>query len=284
MKKTLLNIAFALIVISLSSFTSFAQSGKSSGVNSQSLCTADFAYSVDNYGMVTFRPVSTDPNLYYNWEFGDGGTSGSMVPQHLFLNGSYKACLNVFDGNQCNAYLCQTVNVNTNSNPCTPIFIALQSLSQINSFSFALYNNCATSAVSYAWSFGDGTSAAGVNPIHTYTATGIYNVCASAYDSLGNVITWCDNVVVPVVLGVNENIVAKISVYPNPAKDNITINNLIGNENIQLSTVDGRVVNQIVNSDSQNLTMEVNELPNGVYIMMVNGNKVCTQEKVIINK
>ena len=284
MRKILLNIALAVTTISLSSLSSFAQSGNSSGVNSQALCTADFAHSVDNFGMVIFRPVSSDPNLYYNWEFGDGGTSGSMVPQHLYQNGSYKVCLNVFDGNQCNDYICKTVNVSTLSNPCTPIFTAIQSLSQSNTYTFALYNNCATSAWSYSWSFGDGTSLAGVSPTHTFSAPGTYTVCASTYDSLGNAFTWCDNVVVPVILGVNENDNSKLSVYPNPAKDNITIDKLIGNETVQLSTVEGRVLNEIVNSDTQKVTMDVNELPNGVYIMTVIGSKGRTQEKVIISK
>ncbi|MFM2155404.1 MAG: hypothetical protein RL516_153 [Bacteroidota bacterium] len=284
MRKILLNIALAVTTISLSSLTSFAQSGNSSSVNSQSLCTADFAYAIDSYGMVSFRPISSDPDLYYNWEFGDGGTSGSMVPQHLYQNGSYKVCLNVFDGNQCNDYICKTVNVNTLSNPCTPVFTAIQSLSQSNTYTFALYNSCATSAWSYAWSFGDGTASAGVNPTHTFTASGTYTVCASTFDSLGNSFTWCEDIIVPVVLGVNENNVSKISLFPNPAKDNITINNLSGNESIQLSTVEGRIVNQIVNGDAQRVTMEVNELPNGVYIMTVTGNNVSVQEKVIINK
>lgn len=284
MRKILLNIALAVTTISLSGLSSFAQSGNSSGLNSQALCTADFAHSVDNFGMVTFRPLSTDPNLYYNWEFGDGGTSGSMVPQHLYQNGSYKVCLNVFDGNQCNDYICKTVNVSTLSNPCTPIFTTIQSLSQSNTYTFSLYNNCATSAWSYSWSFGDGTSLAGVSPTHTFSAPGTYTVCASTYDSLGNAFTWCDNVVVPVILGVNENSAVKVGVYPNPAKDNITIDNLIGNETIQLSTVEGRVVNEVVNGDAQKVTMDVNELPNGVYIMTVTGNKVSVQEKVMINK
>ena len=284
MRKILLNIALAVTTISLSSLSSFAQSGNSSSVNAQALCTADFAHSIDNFGMVTFRPLSTDPNLYYNWEFGDGGTSGSMIPQHLYQNGSYKVCLNVFDGNQCNDYICKTVNVSTLSNPCTPIFTTIQSLSQSNTYTFSLYNNCATSAWSYSWSFGDGTSLAGVSPTHTFSAPGTYTVCASTYDSLGNAFTWCDNVVVPVILGVNENNNSKLSVYPNPAKDNITIGNLIGNETIQLSTVEGRVVNEVVNGDAQKVTMDVNELPNGVYIMTVTGNKVSVQEKVMINK
>lgn len=284
MRKILSNIALAVTMISVSSLTTFAQSGNATGVNAQSLCTADFAYTIDNFGMVTFRPLSSDPNVYYNWEFGDGGTSGAMQPQHLFTNGSYKVCLNVFDGNQCNDYICKTVNVSTLSNPCTPIFSAIQSLSQSNTYTFSLYNNCATSAYSYGWSFGDGTAAAGVNPTHTYTSPGTFTVCASSYDSLGNAFTWCDYVVVPVILGVNENNAAKVSIYPNPAKDNITINNLIGNETIQLSTVEGRVVNQIVNGDAQKIAMDVNELPNGVYIMSVNGSKASIQEKVMINK
>jgi len=234
--------------------------------------------------MVTFRPVSSDPNLFYNWEFGDGGTSGIMEPNHLFTNGSYKVCLNVFDGNQCNDYICKTVNVSTLSNPCTPIFTAIQSLAQNNSYTFSLYNNCAANAWSYAWSFGDGTSTAGVSPTHTYTAPGTYTVCASSYDSLGNAFTWCDYVVVPVILGVNENNVSKVSLFPNPAKDNITINNLSGNESIQLSTVEGRVVNQLMNGDAQKITMDINEFPSGVYIMTINGSKGTVQEKVMINK
>ena len=284
MRKTLLNIAVAVTTLSLGSLSTFAQSGNSNGVNTQALCTADFAFTVDNYGMVTFRPVSTDPNLFYNWEFGDGGTSGIMEPNHLFTNGSYKVCLNVFDGNQCNDYICKTVNVSTLSNPCTPIFTAIQSLAQSNTYTFSLYNNCAANAWSYAWSFGDGTATAGVSPTHTYTAPGTYTVCASSYDSLGNAFTWCDYVVVPVILGVNENNVSKVSLFPNPAKDNITINNLSGNESIQLSTVEGRVVNQMMNGDAQKLTMDVNDLPNGVYIMTINGSKGTVQEKVMINK
>ena len=264
MRKTLLNIAVAVTTLSLSSLSTFAQSGNSTGVNTQSLCTADFAFTIDNYGMVTFRTVSTDPNLFYNWEFGDGGTSGIMEPKHLFTNGSYKVCLNVFNGNQCNDYICKTVNVSTFSNPCTPIFVALQSLSQSNTYTFSLYNNCAASAWSYAWSFEDGTSQAAVSPTHTYTAPGTYTVCASAYDSLGNAFTWCDNVVVPVILGVNENNVSKVSLFPNPAKDNITINNLKGNEVIRMTTIEGKVIHEVVNSDAEKITIDLNDFTNGI--------------------
>jgi len=284
MRKTLLNIAVAVTTLSLSSLSTFAQSGNSTGVNTQSLCTADFAFTIDNYGMVTFRTVSTDPNLFYNWEFGDGGTSGIMEPKHLFTNGSYKVCLNVFNGNQCNDYICKTVNVSTLSNPCTPIFVALQSLSLSNTYTFSLYNNCAASAWSYAWSFGDGTSQAGVSPTHTYTAPGTYTVCASAYDSLGNAFTWCDNVIVPVILGVNENNVSKVSLFPNPAKDNITINNLKGNEVIRMTTIEGKVIHEVVNSDAEKITIDLNDFNNGIYLVSVTGSNTRYKEKVVINK
>jgi hypothetical protein len=284
MRKQLLQIALTVTTISMSAFASFGQSGNNAGNNTQSQCTADFSYSVDSYGMVTFLPVSNDPSLYYNWQFGDGGTSGSMTPNHLFQNGSYKVCLNVFNGNQCNDYICKTINVSTLSSPCTPIFTAIQSLSQSNTYTFALYNNCATSSWSYAWSFGDGTAFAGVNPTHTYTAPGTYTVCASAYDSLGNAFSWCDNVVVPVILGMNENAATKISIYPNPTKDNFTINNLKGGETIKLSTIEGRVVSEIINGDLTKVTVDVNDFKSGVYLLTVNGETTRFQEKIIINK
>lgn len=284
MRKQLLHLALTVTALTFYSLDSMSQSSTGSGNVIQANCNADFTYSIDNFGMVTFTPVVVDPALTYNWQFGDGGTSGAVSPKHLFLNGSYKVCLNAFDGSQCNAYLCHTVNVTTNTSPCTPIFTALQSLSQSNTFSFALYTNCATSAYSYAWSFGDGTAQAGVNPTHTYTAPGTYTVCASSYDSLGNAFTWCDYVVVPVILGVNENQAAKISIFPNPAKDNFTISNLLGGEIIKLSTIEGRVVSENINSDLTKKVMNVNDLPNGVYILTVQGEKYHYQNKMMINK
>ena len=106
----------------------------------------------------------------------------------------------------------------------------------------------------------------------------------SAYDSLGNAFTWCDNVVVPVILGVNENNVSKVSLFPNPAKDNITINNLKGNEVIRLTTIEGKVIHEVVNSDAEKITIDLNDFTNGIYLVSVTGSNTRYKEKVVINK
>jgi PKD repeat protein len=47
----------------------------------------------------------------------------------------------------------------------------------------------------HSWSFGDGTTSVLKNPVHTYAATGLYNVCLAIFDSIQNCTdTFCMNV------------------------------------------------------------------------------------------
>lgn len=64
----------------------------------------------------------------------------------------------------------------------------------------ATFTNMSTgSNLGYSWYFGDGNSSSLSNPSHTYTSTGLYNVCLTIYslDSLGNCQqTYCDSIYV----------------------------------------------------------------------------------------
>jgi PKD repeat protein len=61
------------------------------------------------------------------------------------------------------------------------------------SFTNTTYN---TSGTTYSWNFGDGTPASNaVNPTHTYTANGQYNVCLTATNSQGSS-TFCQTITV----------------------------------------------------------------------------------------
>lgn len=44
----------------------------------------------------------------------------------------------------------------------------------------AVFSNTSTSAMAYLWDFGDGNTSTAVNPVHSYSATGSYNVCLVA--------------------------------------------------------------------------------------------------------
>ncbi len=56
-------------------------------------------------------------------------------------------------------------------------------------------NMSSGSASSFAWDFGDGTASTEVNPEHTYAQQGIYTVCLTAINSVGEDIT-CEEVIV----------------------------------------------------------------------------------------
>ncbi len=59
-----------------------------------------------------------------------------------------------------------------------------------------------------------------------------------------------------------------ITVYPNPARDNITIKGLTGNETIQIADVTGRIVKQ-VKSKVQQESIGISDLREGIYHIVI---------------
>jgi hypothetical protein len=55
--------------------------------------------------------------------------------------------------------------------------------------------------LTYAWTFGDGSTATEATPAHTYTATGIYNVCLTVNDGSANSDPACAPALSPAVAG-----------------------------------------------------------------------------------
>ena len=66
--------------------------------------------------------------------------------------------------------------------------------------STATFTNTSTGAAKpgYMWNFGDGNNSTLINPVHTYTASGSYNVCLTMVDSISTSCqsTFCDSVVI----------------------------------------------------------------------------------------
>ena len=73
--------------------------------------TAEFDYTPDGTtGLVNFDNLSVDADTY-SWDFGDGGTSSSKNPAHVYASaGAYNVCLtalNVYDDDNT----CKTINI-----------------------------------------------------------------------------------------------------------------------------------------------------------------------------
>ncbi|MDX9797743.1 MAG: T9SS type A sorting domain-containing protein, partial [Bacteroidales bacterium] len=102
----------------------------------------------------------------------------------------------------------------------------------------------------------------------------------------GSDAVWIDDVNLPingVMLSNNEinNSTDNIVIYPNPAKDIITISNLKPNSRIRLFDSLGRL--KYINHTGEN-TINISNLENGIYIISIEMNNTIITNKVIISK
>ncbi|WP_185965574.1 T9SS type A sorting domain-containing protein [Flavobacterium zepuense] len=94
-----------------------------------------------------------------------------------------------------------------------------------------------------------------------------------------------DNVAYNGTLGVKTSLMSSLSVYPNPAKDVVTIANsdsaLINS--VQVADINGRVVKTANFSGLANVQVNVADLANGVYMMTVASDKGTSTQKIVKN-
>ncbi|MDE1838149.1 MAG: PKD domain-containing protein, partial [Euryarchaeota archaeon] len=127
------------------------------------------------------------PPYSWSWNFGDTSSGTSRNPTHVYGSpGSFSAQLTVQDaaGRTASAAALTitvssvgTVTVSASSSASTTVVGG--------PLTFSATASGGTAPYTWLWNFGDGTTSAQQNPTHTYSATGTYNVVASATDSGG---------------------------------------------------------------------------------------------------
>ncbi len=151
-------------------------------------CNAEFNIVYQNSNTVQFNPVQPgDPtNTQHSWLFGDGSTASTTSPVHTYLTSGVFTARHII------------VRFGTGTLICRDTFyrvIQIQNATTCNlvaNFTFALLSPPPTPGFTYhftntsvplnntdsiRWTFGDGTSSNQINPNHTYTVAGTYNVC-----------------------------------------------------------------------------------------------------------
>lgn len=122
----------------------------------------------------------------YAWDFGDGTTGTGVTPSHTYTTGgNYQVSLTVTDNQGATNTVTQAVTV---AGPPNQPPVAAFSDSNVNlaaSFDASASSDPDGSVASYAWDFGDGNTATGVNATHTYTADGSYQVSLTVTDNEG---------------------------------------------------------------------------------------------------
>ena len=87
----------------------------------------------------------------------------------------------------------------------------------------------------------------------------------------------------PSVVGIKDNNNKEITIFPNPAKESFTINNLTEETVVSISDLSGRTIKQ-VKSLNATLLVNTNDLNEGIYLVHIQSSTQNIFTKVIVNK
>ncbi|MFD1587794.1 PKD domain-containing protein [Halorientalis brevis] len=146
---------------------------------------------VDTNQTVTFDASSSfDPDgsvTSHQWEFSDGSTAtGTTATRTYSATGTYEVTLTVTDEEGKSATDTLTVGVGTKAPEAR---ISTEKTTAITGETIRFDGSNSSdpdgSIASYAWDFGDGTTAIGVSRTHSYSSTGTYTVRLNVTDNWG---------------------------------------------------------------------------------------------------
>ena len=186
--------------------------------------------------------------------------------------------------------------ITTNSNACDGVGTSVQTTvtftttpSAAASFStngnVVTFTNTSTGASSYSWDFSDFTNSSAASPSHAFISNGSYPVILTAINGA------CSDTLlltINITVGIEESIeLNNISIYPNPANENLVVafDNQSGSAfKLLVSDRVGRIIQTIdVQDEDQNfVTMNVSSLANGMYsILFVGQNSSFTKSFIV---
>jgi len=239
----------------------------------------------------TFEANNIGSAPCFKYQFKVSNSAGSTVTlpagrlsTYEFKNtGYYSVCAKFYDScNKCDTLVCKTIYVD-----CTPCATnASFTVDSVSTTGRMYVTNKSTGAKYYYWSFGDSTFSKDKTPGKTFSASGAYVVCLTAYDSLQKCsTTYC--VTVKVVkgrstLGIEEsNALNSTLVYPNPSDAGFWIETPT-NGSFQIITTNGIVVKEGNTSKKAINWVNTSDLSNGLYLIQIKESTGKIQQQSIV--
>lgn len=151
-------------------------------------CSASFSYAINSNGNVSFLSTSqgVSSSTTYTWSYGTGASViGSVSSTYTYpAPGIYTITLNILTNpGGCSSSQSQTISVP--GTPCNLNSDFAAVLISNNTFSFTNNTTGTVATTTYTWSFGDGNFSNNINPTHTYSSMGQYQVNLFVSNNVG---------------------------------------------------------------------------------------------------
>lgn len=140
----------------------------------------------------------------------------------------------------------------------------------------------------WLWTFGDATGSVVKNPIKTFSANGVYNVCLKSTNSFGTSATTCKEVTI-IGVGIEDvKFDANISVFPNPSNGNFRIN-FAESVNSDITVSVYNILGETVSAPTRhkagttNVDMNLSSVANGIYLVKITGEQSTTIRQITVS-
>lgn len=252
-------------------------------------CTPMFTAST-YCGLTTFTDQSSPANYSVaNWDFGDNSTTTAApgnITHTYDTAGTYLVFFTMVDSiTGCNSGYSATITVTLPEVSAGFTYTSTGLPDNIVTFA-----NTSTGAETYNWDFGDGATDSVANPTHDYAANCNYTVVLTAFDSAG-----CTSIVTAQIDACNtgiptySSVLNSLSVYPNPAKENINVvlnSRMASDVVLTVKDVTGRNVVEStpihINAGKNNYNLKLPALSAGVYMIQISDDYGMMNTRVLI--
>jgi PKD repeat protein len=241
-------------------------SGSSSNVNITITSSPDATFT---YGQAAYCANATDPDPVFG-AGANGGVFSSTAGLTINSNtgeidlsastgGTYTVTNTIAASGSC-PLTSGTFSITVNALPN----VALGTFSQVCVYNpaFALTGGSPAGG-SYS---GAGVSGGNFNP--TTAGLGTKTITYAYTDANGCANTATNTIVVDACLGLENNEIASVSVYPNPTDGKLTLSNVIGNTSFNVVSISGQVVLSGAVSTTAN-TIDLSSFENGIYVLQL---------------
>ena len=257
-------------------------------INCLEISKFDAIHSTANCLEFKFEPATKNTTYQYFWTFGDGTSSTTMSPSHVYAApGNYNVCLTVIRSATCASTTCKTVLTGLcfSCNNVWARYSYVRDPLNASKIYFHAFSNYPILSLSQVWTITKISPASSappvvlntVDPVYTFPEPGYYRVCLKA-TTYGNCIKeYCE----VIYIGAPPT-TCVLSAYPNPATSQINVNvTLTAPEMIHAYVYNSLNVvvkekHQQGNTGNNLISFELNGLVPGNYtIKLIYGNRVC---------